>query len=306
MRKVVLLLFSGLLLMACGEGTPSADLSLKLEKGKTYKHIIKSKRLFIQELSGQKQEESSDIEITLNYKVTDSKSGTYTFETDMDDLSMTFDISRDSMVVVSSGNKSAEDPFTNMLIALTKETFTVLMDDKGNIKDFKDMDKLWTAASERVSYLPGDLKEPLMVQLQATYGEESLHDNLEYLTAVLPDKQVKESDAWTVHKQLNSDINVEIDTKYRLTELTDTYALITGTGTVTSDSKKIKKEGETEIRYDLGGTMNSEIKIDRMTGWVLEAQIKQSINGEGYLRMRAGTEEIPVPVILVNEMYVTN
>jgi len=53
------------------------------------------------------------------------------------------------------------------------------------------------------------------------------------------------------------------------------------------------------MKYDMAGTMTSDIKIDKETGWVLNAKVNQSINGTVYVK---GTSQMTIPMTMNNEM----
>lgn len=53
--------------------------------------------------------------------------------------------------------------------------------------------------------------------------------------------------------------------------------------------------------------MISKIKVDRNTGWILEAQMNQKIKGDAYIK---GNSKIPngmkVPMTMTNYIIITN
>jgi hypothetical protein len=60
------------------------------------------------------------------------------------------------------------------------------------------------------------------------------------------------------------------------------------------------------LKYDLTGAMTSDIKIDKKTGWTINAMINQSIKGTAYIK---DNPQIPggmtIPMTMNNEMTIT-
>ena len=60
------------------------------------------------------------------------------------------------------------------------------------------------------------------------------------------------------------------------------------------------------LKYDMAGTMTSDIKIDKKTGWTMSAKISQSIKGNAYVKdnpqMPGG---MTIPMTISNDMTIT-
>jgi len=60
------------------------------------------------------------------------------------------------------------------------------------------------------------------------------------------------------------------------------------------------------VKYDMVGTMTSDIKIDKETGWVSSANIDQSISGTAYIKdhpqMPGG---LSIPMTMNNKMVIS-
>ena len=57
------------------------------------------------------------------------------------------------------------------------------------------------------------------------------------------------------------------------------------------------------VQYDLTGEMQSEIKVDKVTGWIIEANIRQDVKGDVYIKENS---KIPggmkIPMVMKNDM----
>lgn len=61
------------------------------------------------------------------------------------------------------------------------------------------------------------------------------------------------------------------------------------------------------LKYDMSGTMISEIKVNRKSGWVIESKINQTLKGTSQIKdnpkMPGG---ITIPMTMINEMTITD
>jgi hypothetical protein len=60
------------------------------------------------------------------------------------------------------------------------------------------------------------------------------------------------------------------------------------------------------LKYDLSGTMNTDIKINKITGWIIESKSSQSISGTAYVK---DNPKLPggmsIPMIVNNQIILT-
>lgn len=69
-------------------------------------------------------------------------------------------------------------------------------------------------------------------------------------------------------------MNASVDTKYQLTDINSNYVLINGNSNIeTTDDEKYVEMAGMQLRYDIKGSVTSEIKIDKASGWIIEAKI---------------------------------
>ena len=75
---------------------------------------------------------------------------------------------------------------------------------------------------------------------------------------------------------------------------------------MTADKDAYIQSNGMPLKYDMSGTMSSEIKINRKNGWVIESKINQIIKGTAQIKdnpqMPGG---MTIPMTLSNEMTIT-
>lgn len=287
--------------------TQNSDLSLKLEKGKEYKQITNSKTTIIQEVNGQKMNMVMTIKGTMTFLVKDITENGYNMDAKFEELSMSMQMPQ-GLMEFSSEKNDANDIFSTILGAMKDKAFGITMSKTGKITDVKNVEALWSTAINTFDQLPEMQKEQIKAQIMKAYGGEALKGNIEMVTAIYPDSPVNRGDKWTINTKLESGMSANMTTDYEFAELTSEYALIKGKSTiVTADKDAYIESNGMPMKYDLTGSMDSEIKVDKNTGWIIEATINQKIEGDTYIKENPQLPNgMKIPMTMINDMVITN
>lgn len=287
--------------------TQNSDLSLKLEKGKEYKQITNSKTTIIQEVNGQKVNMVMTIKGTMTFLVKDITENGYNMDAKFEELSMSMQMPQ-GLMEFSSEKNDANDIFSTILGAMKDKAFGITMSKTGKITDVKNVEALWSTAINTFDQLPEMQKEQIKAQIMKAYGAEALKGNIEMVTAIYPDSPANRGDKWTINTKLESGMSANMTTDYEFAELTSEYALIKGKSTiVTADKDAYIESNGMPMKYDLTGSMDSEIKVDKNTGWIIEATINQKIEGDTYIKENPQLPNgMKIPMTMINDMVITN
>lgn len=287
--------------------TQNSDLSLKLEKGKEYKQITNSKATIIQEVNGQKVNMVMTIKGTMTFLVKDITENGYNMDAKFEELSMSMQMPQ-GLMEFSSEKNDANDIFSTILGAMKDKAFGITMSKTGKITDVKNVEALWSTAINTFDQLSEMQKEQIKAQIMKAYGGEALKGNIEMVTAIYPDSPVNRGDKWTINTKLESGMSANMTTDYEFAELTSEYALIKGKSTiVTADKDAYIESNGMPMKYDLTGSMDSEIKVDKNTGWIIEATINQKIEGDTYIKENPQLPNgMKIPMTMINDMVITN
>jgi hypothetical protein len=305
MRTIFTLIITSIIFTSCQ--SQSTDLSLRLEKGEEYKQITNSKATIIQEVNGQKMNMVMTITGTMTFLVKDVNANGYIMDTKFESLSMSMQMPQGTMNFSSEKN-DPNDIFSTILGAMKDKTFEVKMSKTGKINEVKNVEALWETAINQFEQLPEMQKEQIKAQIMKAYGADALKGNIEMVTAIYPDKPVKKGDKWTINTKLESGMSAKMTTDYEYTDLTSDYALIKGNSNIeTADKDAYIESNGMPMKYDLTGSMKSEIKVDKNTGWIIEAKINQEIKGDAYIKENPQVPNgMKIPMTMINEMVIKN
>jgi len=303
-RIFTLILVSSILISCQGQKT---DLALKLELGKEYKQVTSSKATIIQDINGQKINMVMTINGTLTFLVKNNNENVYDMDARFEKLSMSMQLPQGTMEFNSEKN-DVNDIFSTILGAMKNKSFGVIMSKAGKILEVRNVEALWETVINQFNQLNEMQKEQLKAQIMKAYGKDALKGNIEMVTAIYPGNAVNKGDKWTINTNLESGMSAKMTTNYEFTDLTPDFALIKGNSTIeTADKNAYIESNGMPLKYDLNGTMLSEIKLDKITGWIIEAKITQEIKGDAYIKENPQMPNgMKIPMTMINEMLITN
>lgn len=305
MRTIITLIFALIILASCH--SQSTDLSLKLEKGKEYKQIMNSKATIIQQINGQKINMTMTIIGTMTFLVKDISESNFIIDTKFEKLSMSMQMPQGT-IDFSSEKNDPNDIFSAVLSAMKNKTFEVKMNKTGKITEVNNVEALWETAINQFGQISEMQKEQIKAQIMKAYGGKAVKGNIEMVTAIFPDQPVNKGDKWTINTELESGMSAKMITNYEFTELTSDYALINGNSIIeTSDKDAYIESNGMPVKYNLTGSMLSEIKVDKNTGWIIEAKIHQEIKGDAFIKENPQVPNgMKIPMTMINEMVIRN
>ncbi len=285
----------------------SVDLSFKLENGKEYKQVIHSKSTIIQEVNGQKMEMGMTTIGSMTFLVKTIDEEGYIMDTRFDELSIVMKMPQETMEF-SSEKHNVNDIFSTILAAMKNKPFEVYMSKTGKITKINHLQDHWETVINQFNHLSQMEKEEIKAQVMRAYGPEAIRGNIEMGTAIYPDEPVNIGDQWTIHTKLKSRMSAKMSTDYVFADLTSDYALIKGNSIIESaDNDAYIESSGVSMKFDVTGSMTSEIKVDKKTGWIREAIIHQNIKGDAYIQENPQLPHgMKIPMIMKNEMLITH
>jgi len=304
MRKIINLLLLTIALTSCQ--VQKTVLTLNLEKGTEYRQVTNSKATIIQDIYGQKINMVMTIKGEMSYTVVSVNPSDYDLEVKYESLSMTMELPLGKMEFSSEKNDE-QDIFSTLLSKMIGTTFNVKMAKNGKILEVKNIDSRFESLFEDFSHIPEDQLAQYKAQITKAYGAEAFKGSIEMVTAIFPDSPVNKGDKWKIKTNLESGMAALMTTEYEFTDLGSDYAMIRGNSVIETEDKDAYIESNgIPMKYDLTGSMISEIKVDKETGWIIEANINQEIKGDAYIKENPQMPNgMKIPMIMKNEMTIT-
>lgn len=304
MKKITTLLSVMALAIAC---RAQEKIALNLSQNQVYTHKTTTVTSIQQTVNGQQINVQMNIRGTMSFKVTGITDSAYAMEAKYETLSMDITIPFGTTSFNSEKNDES-DMVSVILNKVTQIPFPLKMSRTGRILEAGSIESIFTTVINEFPQLPEEQQQQIKTQLSQSYGEKAMKGSIEMATAVFPDKKVSKGDKWTVNTQLESGLSADIATTYELKEITGTYYLLTGQSVIsTPDKDEYTEINGMPMRYDLTGTISSNIKIDKTAGWIVESVISQHITGQAEIK---GNDQAPegmvIPMVIKTEIIIRN
>lgn len=305
MRNLATLLCA--VLIASSVNGQKAKLSLKLEKDQTYKQISHSKVNIDQDVYGMKMNIVMVMDGSTSYLVKEVSKEGYDMELRYDWMSMTMELPQATMEFSSEKNDES-DLFSSILAQMKGKPIKMKMDKRGKISEIEDVEAIWNAVIDQFDQFPQEEREQVKTQILNAYGGKALSGSIETFTAIFPEKPVKKGAQWNIINQTEAGMASTITTDYTYEGMEGDYAIISGQGTVVSTDKDAYVETNgMSMKYDLSGNSSSSIKMDKKSGWIYEAIVNQTIEGNATIKANDQLPEgMTIPMTIKNETKFTS
>jgi len=261
MKKFYCLIAAILLITFCQ--AQKEKLELNLTKGETYKLNISSSSLLNVPKNG-KQLKSKEVScIKLVFKVIDFQDNKYVMEGKIDSISLTGNVFNMTIGNYFPKDGKIPDDSTNKFL---KRIFTAMkgMQFKMNI-----------TKSGKAVFVNDMINDTSKVKLISNIFIMGI---IKSIPVFYPDSAVAKGDKWNVTSAKTPKYFEAEELYYTLKEVTDNYILITGSANTTTNINNPKPiNGQPVGVLDMTVISSTDIKIDRKTGWIIDAKMSKSI-----------------------------
>jgi hypothetical protein len=259
-------------------------LRLNLQEGKTYKHLSTAKSTVVQEVNGQEINMTMDIQGSMSFLVKKVNNDSYDMDVQYDSLSVGMELPQNS-VNFSSEKNDTTDAFSSMLAALKNKVFTIQMDRAGKVIQVKGIEQLFAEAFEKYPQIPGQQREQIKSQMEKAYGADALKGSIEMVTAIFSGHPVAPGENWTINTKLETGMSANLTSVYTFVEKNDKFILIKGDCKLqTADKDAYMETNGMAMKYDMTGTIKSEIRIDPNSGWIIQSVLSEQISGDAFIK----------------------
>ncbi len=284
-----------------------SELVLKLEKDVEYIQSTNSEATIIQEINGQKINMVMTIRGTMSYLVKTVNNDSFDMDVAYKNLSMSMQLPQ-GLMEFSSEKKDERDIFSLILSKMKNKEFQVTMTKYGKISEIRNIEALFESAFRSLPEITEDQLTQIKTQLLKAYGEEAFKGNIEMVTAIYPNKKVKKGDEWVINTKLESGMSANMTTTYKFSDSAKEHYLIIGKSKIeTADKDAYIQSNGMPMKFDLSGSMISNIKIDKKSGWIIEAKIDQDIQGDTHIKENPQMPNgMKIPMVMKNKMVFAN
>lgn len=305
MKKFLLVSIAALLCLSLGAQN-SVMLKMNPEKNKVYRFRSTSDQNITQTVNGNQQNIESKSDYTVSLKVMDATSDFLISEIRIDSMTTRTNTMGKQSVMTSKGEKDIKSSETTEVISAfmsrlcknpvyAKISYTGKVVEIINSKMISDIVLKDTASVT----LTGQMGLAVKSQLANIVSENALKNIIETVLRALPAKEVKTGESWNTDSRINSGgMSLDIITASHLESIAGTEANITAESEIKAAlNAEPMQQGGAKITYDdIRGLSKSTMKIDTVTGLVIEESSKSHISGNLGLSMPGMSMQIPMDI----------
>ncbi|WP_321306048.1 DUF6263 family protein [Marinifilum fragile] len=281
-------------------------LALNLEVGKEYIQKSNAKMTITQNFNGMPIEIGMNIKGDYVFKVVGAENDQYDMEVKYRTVEMEME-SAQGKSSFSSNKASDQDIMSTMLSRMIDKPFKMIMGQNGKVIEIKGIDNLFGGMFEGFD-ITQQQKDQILAQLKQSYGAKAFKGSFEQITAIYPEGKVKLGKKWTTETNIEAGMSVHVTTNFELKAANTEYFLLHGEGDLSSNpNSPFVKQNGMDMKILLDGNLTSDIKIDRKTGWIIDATIVQNLSGNTELK---ASEQMPegmsIPMTVKSKSVITD
>lgn len=281
-------------------------LSLNLVKGKEYRQLSQGTMKMTQEVGGQKMEIEIVMKGGMVFLVKNVNPTSYDMDVWYENISMEMKMPQGEMKY-SSENATEGDIISQVFSGMIKKPFQAQISKTGKVNSVKNIEAIYESAFAKFPNISPEQKAQVISQVSQSFGDKSFASNIEMVTAIFPDKAVKVGETWNVKTQLQGAMRADINTTFKYVSDGQGFKNIHGDAKITTpaDADYAVSNGM-EMKFNISGTMTSDIKIDKATGWVLEAKTTQNMSGDSHIKGNAQMPDgLTIPMTILSLTTIT-
>ncbi|PWU04293.1 MAG: hypothetical protein C5B52_01665 [Bacteroidetes bacterium] len=259
-------------------------LGFNLVIGESYTLSQQSRTKITQQINGQKINTDMTVGCRNIFIVTGLKDSIYSMSVLYKELSFTVKSPNGEKTFISEG-KDTNDVVSTILSSMKDKPFNIRMTKAGKIIEVQNLDNIFSHLFDRFPQIDSIKKAQLKAQLMQSYGEKAFKGSFEMITAIYANVPVSPGNTWTTKTKLASGMDADVVTTYEYKEKADNYNLIKGSGNLlTIDHDKYMMVNGMPIKYSIKGSVNTSIKVDNKTGWVVESAMTEKLSGTAEIK----------------------
>jgi hypothetical protein len=250
-------------------------INYNLEKGGVYPQNQLMTSVQNQVINGMPQDITTKVITESDFIVTDIIDGIYYIDVKINKMSNTTKTAMGSQEMDSEGGQAnpMNKLFSNMIefpikITMNKQGEILSLDNSAQLENMtKDIDM----PEMQLGQIEGAMKAEMSTEKQMS--------SYNLLTQILPKNAVSVGDTWNNTVTINSVIELETATTYKLESATEELYTISATATIKSpEGSKMETMG-LKANVDLSGPLTATYTLDRKTGWIQKANVEQQLDG---------------------------
>ena len=260
-----------------------------------------------QTVNGQLQNVNSTLTAKMAFTVTAVMDTSYTMQVKYDRIGMQMELPT-GVVSFESDKNNPNDIFSTIMGNMTNKPFPIVMSKTGKLLSIGSTENLSKSLFDGVTQLNDEQKMVFRDQLMKSFGPAAFKSNIEVGTAVFPSVKVGVNDSWRIYSVAEAGMQTRMTTVFTLNEVTASAYMVHGESVISpQNNNQFTEMNGMPTKYNVNGTSQYDLKIDRESGWIAEARINQVIKGSVEIR---DNPKMPggmiIPMTITDDQTISN
>lgn len=282
-------------------------LALNLIQGNTYYMVTSTNMAISQTVNGQLQNVNTSLTAKMAFTVTAVKDTSYAMQVKYERLGMQMELPSGTMSF-ESGKNDRSDIFSTIMANMTEKPFSIVMSKTGKVLSISNTEALSKGLFDNVAQLNDEQKAQFREQLMKSFGPDAFKSNIEIGTAVFPNVKVAVNDTWSVKNHSADGMQTKTTTTFTLNEVTASAYMVHGESVISPQNvNEYTEMNGMPMKYNVNGTSQYDLKIDKESGWIAEARINQVIKGNVEIK---DNPKLPggmiIPMTITDDQTISN
>jgi hypothetical protein len=268
---------------SAGGSGEKISLGLHLTRGQVFKQLNTTTQTITQKMMGQSIKVNAKNDMYLKQEVLNVNAE------GIADLKVTYARIRSEQENSMTGKQiyDSQDSTTDAtgpnfmgFAQLVGQGFEYSINAQGKVTEVRGVDALF----DRILNNMGESGGPEMAQVKATlkktFGDDAMKSMMEQMMGHLPPSQIAAGDTWGGEVKMAGVMAMTVANEYKLESIEADKAIISLTGEVKTDEGAGLDLGVMNVEYNLEGTTDGTMEIDRKTGMPLVMIMNQKLKGQ--------------------------
>ncbi len=281
-------------------------LRVNLEEGQTYSVTMSTTQDISQTIMGMNQDMEQTIGFTYDMHVLNKDNyGVYDIDMTYTNVKFKVDGPMGSTDYDSDDPNSVPNPQAKAYASLVNQSIGMKMNDKGRITDVNRVEELVDHMIEYFEIPEGPQREQARANMSQEFSSESMTEQLGNLSVVFPDRPLGVGDYWSQIQDIDSGFPLKMTVTYTVTNITSNRVELDVASTINSQGDEAVETNGMQMIYELNGTQNGTMIIDRKTGLPRVTGLTQDISGSVEILPNAQLPDgMNWPITLVSDVSV--
>lgn len=310
-----------ILMIVLSTGTVhSEQLRMELKKGDRFQTVTKTEQTVVQQIGGQESRIANNTTVTMGFTVLARTDAELRIQMAFERIRFEQDTPMGRNIYDSSGDTQDTSPqlaqMAKIYGTLLNTPLTMIMDPvTGTQKRMDGWEQFVEAVVAEMGIQDQQQTEALSSLLKKSVQDQIMSNGSQGLFPPVFNRELAAGTTWTDRQTVSLMADMDLETRYTVMGMEGNRVKLDVQSTLSTPENAAPVDmGMMKLRYQLNGTQNGTMTLDKQTGWVMESTIHHTLDGsmesivdpEPENAMAPGGQGIVIPLQVTGKTVMTS